>query len=114
MLPVPLEIAVLQRLPLESSVRYAITTLVSYVIVALGVVISCSTVGISWSSVQLIVAAIGVGLGFGLQEIFANFVSGIILLFERPIRVGDVVTLGDVTGVVTRIHIVRRRSPTGI
>ncbi len=46
----------------------------------------------------------GIGLGFGLQEIFANFISGIILLFERPIRVGDVITLGDTTGVVTRIH----------
>jgi potassium efflux system protein len=54
-------------------------------------------------------AAMGVGLGFGLQEIFANFVSGIILLFERPIRVGDVVTLGDKTGAVSRI---RMRSTT--
>ncbi len=47
----------------------------------------------------------GVGLGFGLQEIFANFVSGIILLFERPIRIGDIITLGDKTGVVNRIRI---------
>ena len=45
-----------------------------------------------------------VGLGFGLQEIFANFVSGLIILFERPIRVGDVVTIDDVTGVVSRIR----------
>lgn len=100
-----LEIAVLQRLPLDSSVRYAITTLVSYIIVVIGVLIFCSTIGVNWSSVQFIVAAVGVGLGFGLQEIFANFVSGLILLFERPIRVGDIVTIDDVTGVVTRIHI---------
>ncbi len=60
--------------------------------------------GITWSSIQWLVAAMGIGLGFGLQEIFANFISGIILLFERPIRVGDIITLGDTTGVVTRIH----------
>jgi potassium efflux system protein len=60
---------------------------------------------IDWSSVQWLAAGITVGLGFGLQEIFANFVSGMILLFERPIRVGDIVTLGDVTGCVTSIRI---------
>lgn len=49
--------------------------------------------------------ALGVGLGFGLQEIFANFVSGLILLLERPIRVGDTVTLGNLSGTVSRIHI---------
>lgn len=50
-------------------------------------------------------AALGVGLGFGLQEIVANFVSGLILLFEKPIRIGDTVTIGDVTGNVSRIQI---------
>ncbi|MEN9757493.1 MAG: hypothetical protein RL755_1680, partial [Pseudomonadota bacterium] len=60
--------------------------------------------GGSWSQVQWLVAALGVGLGFGLQEIFANLVSGIILLFERPIRVGDIVTIGDITGKVARIQ----------
>jgi potassium efflux system protein len=52
-----------------------------------------------------LVAAVGLGLGFGLQEIFANFVSGLIILFERPIRVGDTVTVGDVNGTVTKIRI---------
>jgi potassium efflux system protein len=60
--------------------------------------------GGTWSQVQWLVAALGVGLGFGLQEIFANMVSGIILLFERPIRVGDTVTVGHVTGRVSRIQ----------
>lgn len=60
--------------------------------------------GGSWSQVQWLVAALGVGLGFGLQEIFANMVSGIILLFERPMRVGDTVTVGDITGRVCRIQ----------
>ena len=53
---------------------------------------------------QWLIAAISVGLGFGLQEILANFVSGLIILFERPVRVGDVVTVGDVTGVISRIR----------
>ncbi len=61
-------------------------------------------IGIGWSKVQWLVAAMTVGLGFGLQEIFANFVSGLIILFERPIRVGDAVTVGDTSGVVTRIR----------
>jgi potassium-dependent mechanosensitive channel len=59
---------------------------------------------LGWSKVQWLVAAISVGLGFGLQEIFANFVSGLIILFERPIRVGDVITIADVSGVVSRIR----------
>ncbi|MEW8348789.1 MAG: mechanosensitive ion channel domain-containing protein, partial [Candidatus Thiodiazotropha taylori] len=69
------------------------------------IITAFSTIGFQWSSIQWLVAALGVGLGFGLQEIVANFISGIILLFERPIRVGDVVTLDDTTGVVSRIRI---------
>ncbi|TOL77175.1 mechanosensitive ion channel protein, partial [Vibrio parahaemolyticus] len=54
---------------------------------------------------QWLAAALTVGLGFGLQEIFANFVSGIILLFERPIRIGDTVTIGEYSGTVSKIRI---------
>jgi potassium efflux system protein len=61
--------------------------------------------GVEWSNIHWLVAALGVGVGFGLQEIVANFVSGLILLFERPIRIGDTVTLSDVTGTVSKIHI---------
>ena len=100
-----LEIALLQRLPLESGGRYAIVTLCQYSIVAIGVISAFSTIGVQWSSIQWLVAALGVGLGFGLQEIVANFISGIILLIERPIRVGDIVTVGDTSGVVSRIRI---------
>lgn len=67
-------------------------------------VLAYLALGFEGSSIQWLVAAMGVGLGFGLQEIFANFVSGIILLFERPIRVGDIVTLDDKTGTVSRIR----------
>jgi potassium efflux system protein len=104
-LPGVLEITLLQRLPLDSGARYALTTLLQYLIVGIGVISAFSTIGFQWSSIQWLVAALGVGLGFGLQEIVANFISGIILLFERPIRVGDVVTLDDTTGVVSRIQI---------
>ena len=59
----------------------------------------------SWDKLQWLVAALSVGLGFGLQEIFANFVSGLIILFERPLRIGDTVTIGNVSGTVSRIQI---------
>lgn len=100
-----LEMSVLQQLPLEASVRYAITTLVSYLIVIVGTIIACSTIGLQWSQIQWLVTALTFGLAFGLQEIFANFVAGLIILLERPVRVGDVVTVDDVTGVVSRIRI---------
>lgn len=100
-----LEMSVLQQLPMEPSVRYAITTLVSYAIVLAGVISSCSTIGLEWSQVQWLATALTFGLAFGLQEMFANFVAGLIILLERPIRVGDVVTVDNVTGVVSRIRI---------
>lgn len=103
-LPGFLEIALLQRLPMDPGTRYAVKALVLYGIVGAGLLYSCGAIGMSWSSVQWLVAALTVGLGFGLQEIFANFVSGIIILLERPIRVGDTVTVGSVSGVVSRIR----------
>lgn len=99
-----LETVILQRLPLENAVRYAITTLSSYLFATIGIVVAARVLGIHWNSVQWLVAGLGVGLGFGLQEIFANFISGIILLFEQPIRVGDLVTLDGKTGNVVKIR----------
>jgi len=104
-LPGVLEIAVLQRLSIDHGSRYAITTLTQYALAIVGVVVVFNVLGFSWSKLQWIVAALGVGLGFGLQEIVANFVSGLILLFERPVRVGDTVTVGDINGTVSRIRI---------
>ncbi|MBL8730405.1 MAG: mechanosensitive ion channel [Planctomycetes bacterium] len=104
-LPALLELFVLQRLRMQAGERHAVTTLARYGILIVGLVWSFSSVGIGWSKVQWLVAAVSVGLGFGLQEIFANFVSGLILLFERPIRIGDLVTVGTTTGRVTRIRI---------
>ncbi len=103
-LPSLLELVVLQHLPIDQGVRYATSTLVRYSLLGIGIVVAANLIGISATSISWLVAAMGVGLGFGLQEIFANFVSGVILLFERPIRVGDIITLGDTTGVVNRIR----------
>jgi potassium efflux system protein len=61
-------------------------------------------IGVGWNNVQWMAAAMTVGLGFGLQEIFANFISGLIILFERPMRIGDTVTVGGVSGTVSRIR----------
>jgi potassium efflux system protein len=99
-----LDIAFPERARLSGGSRYAIRTLARYVIVGGAVVTVFSVLGGSWSRIQWLVAAMGVGLGFGLQEIFANFVSGLIILFERPIRLGDTVTVADVSGVVTRVQ----------
>ena len=104
-LPAVLELVVLQRFPLDAGTRYAATILARYVVIAIGVVIASNLLGIQWGKAQWIVAALGVGLGFGLQEIVANFVSGLIILFERPVRVGDVVTVGGVDGTVSRLQI---------
>ena len=101
-LPGLLEVSLFRRL--KAGERYAFATLVKYAITMIGISMAFGAIGIGWSSVQWLIAAVGVGLGFGLQEIFANFISGLIILFERPIRVGDTVTVGDVSGTVTRIR----------
>lgn len=104
-LPALLEILLLQYTELSSGSRYTATTLTKYAITIAGFMLVFSTLGLSWSQVQWLVAALSVGIGFGLQEIVANFISGLIILFERPVRVGDVVTIGGVTGTVARIQI---------
>lgn len=104
-IPGLMEIALPPKIRGDTGLRYAIDTLVGYFVTIIAIVWAFGRLGIGWSQVQWLVAAVGVGLGFGLQEIFANFVSGLILLFERPIRVGDVVTLGEYSGVVSRIRI---------
>jgi potassium efflux system protein len=104
-IPGLMEMWILQRLPLDQSVRYAVTTMTSYLIILLGVILSFNAISVGWSKVQWLATALTFGLAFGLQEIFANFVAGLILLFERPIRIGDVVTVDEISGVVSRIRI---------
>ncbi|NLX12411.1 MAG: mechanosensitive ion channel [Phycisphaerales bacterium] len=95
----------LVRLPIDPGGRFAIAAILRYLILVIGFVLAFGMIGIHWSQIQWLAAAITVGLGFGLQEIFANFVSGLIILFERPIRIGDTVTVGEVSGTVGRIQI---------
>ena len=103
-LPTLLESALLERLPIDSGLRFAVTTVTRYGIALIGGGMALGMIGIRWESVQWLAAALTFGLAFGLQEIFANFVSGLIILFERPIRVGDAVTVGEVSGTVTRLQ----------
>ena len=102
-LPGLLEITLLDRLPLDRGGRYAISFVVKYLVAIVGLFIACQTIGFSWAKVQWLAAGLTVGLGFGLQEIFANVISGLIILIERPIRVGDVVTVSGTTGTVTKM-----------
>ena len=104
-LPGLLEVLVLSRLNLAQGSAYATTTLLSYTIVGIGIVSTLSTLGVSWDKLQWLVAALSVGLGFGMQEIFANFISGIMILFERPVRIGDTITIGNLSGTVSKIRI---------
>jgi len=104
-LPGLLEILLLKNTEITAGSRYTITTLTGYVITAIGALLVFNQLGLSWGQVQWLVAALGVGIGFGLQEIVANFISGLIILFERPVRVGDIVTIGDTTGTVSKIEI---------
>ena len=104
-LPAFMELLLRQHSSISPGSLYAIKSLTSYTLIAVGIVMVFGMLGGSWSEIQWVFAALGVGIGFGLQEIVANFISGLIILFERPIRIGDVVTVGDVSGVVTKIHI---------
>jgi small-conductance mechanosensitive channel len=96
---------VLQRTHLQPSMQYAVGKIAGYIFLALGFYIALKVVGIDLSSLAFIAGAIGVGLGFGLQNIISNFVSGLIILAERPISIGDRVELGEVAGIVTKINL---------
>lgn len=104
-LPGLLEITVLSRLKIPQGNSYATTTLLSYSITSLGVILTLAFLGFSWDKLQWLVAAIGLGVSIGLREVFANILSGLIILFERPIRIGDTISLGELIGEVSRIRI---------
>ena len=104
-LPGLLEVVVLSRLQLRQGTSYAVTTILTYLITTVGTVTALGSLGVSWDKLQWLAAGLTVGLGFGLQEIFANFVSGLIILFERPIRIGDTITIGTFSGSVSKIRI---------
>ncbi len=104
-LPGAIEIVLKHRTTLDGGARFALSALVRYSITIIGTILVFGLLGVTWGKVQWLAAALTFGLGFGLQEIVANFVSGLILLVERPVRVGDVVTIGTLMGKVSRIQI---------
>ncbi len=94
---------VLEHSKTELGVRIAIGTIVRYGVLILGFIIILQTAGIDLSALTILAGALGIGIGFGLQNVTNNFVSGIIILFERPIKVGDRIEVGDVSGDVVSI-----------
>src|SRR3974390_2784857 len=93
------------RIPDDPGVRFAIVTLCRYAVLGVTAIAALGSIHLGMAQIGMVLAALGVGLGFGLQEIVSNFVCGIILLLERPIRIGDTVTVAGNTGKVDRINI---------
>ena len=95
--------SVLIRTTLELGARQATGTILRYLILAIGFAIILQTAGIDLTALNVLAGAVGLGLGFGLQNIVNNFISGVVILFERPIKVGDRIVVGDVEGDVVAI-----------
>ncbi len=102
-IPGVLHFTVFRRIELDEGGQYAVNTIARYLVIIVGLVAVSGILGLNWSKVQWLAAALTFGIGFGLQEIFANFAAGLILLLDRSIRVGDAVSVGELSGVVARI-----------
>lgn len=96
---------ILKRFKVDEGTSYTLSRISQYLIITIGVLISFNFVGINLSSLTVIFGLLSVGIGFGLQNITSNFISGLIILFERPIGVGDRVVVSDIEGDVTEINI---------
>lgn len=94
---------ILKYYHVDAGVADAVGTIFRYVFVIVGLAITIESVGIDLSSLQIVAGALGVGIGFGLQNITNNFISGMIILFERPIKVGDRIEVGNLEGNVVEI-----------
>lgn len=94
---------VLARRGVNVGVREATGSIVRYVLLFIGLLVILQTVGIDLTALSILTGAVGLGIGFGLQNIASNFISGLIILFERPVRIGDRIAVGDVEGDVMRI-----------
>jgi small-conductance mechanosensitive channel len=100
-----LEEEIFGRIKMAPGASYAVSTVLHYIILLVGFFAALAALGLDMTKFAILAGAFGVGIGFGLQNIFNNFFSGLILLFERPIQVGDVIEVGSATGVVRRIGI---------
>jgi small-conductance mechanosensitive channel len=99
----------LDRTTLDASGRQLISSVVQYVLVLIGLLVILQTAGIELTTLNVLAGALGIGIGFGLQTISSNFISGLIILLERPVKIGDRIEVGDVEGKVIEI---RARSTT--
>ncbi len=100
-----LESSWLSRARMERGAREALVTVSGYVLIAVAILVGLGISGVDFSNLAIIAGALSVGIGFGLQNIVNNFVSGLILLFERPIKTGDWVVVGNTEGYVKRIRL---------
>jgi len=94
----------LARTHLDLSTRETVGTLIRYAVLVFGFMVVMQTIGINLTSLSVIAGAIGVGVGFGLQNIFSNFISGLIVMFERPVKIGDRIEVGGFEGDVVSIQ----------
>lgn len=93
----------LQRVPLDEGTRESVGSVVRYTVLAIGLTLILQNVGIQLGALGVVAGAFGVGIGFGLQNVISNFISGLIIMLERPIKVGDRVELANVEGTVREI-----------
>ncbi|GAB4342253.1 MAG: mechanosensitive ion channel [Candidatus Abyssubacteria bacterium] len=99
-----LRVRVLSRVGIDEGMRYTLERLTYYTLIIIGAIVAFQFIGINLSGLAVIFGLLSVGIGFGLQNITSNFISGLILLFERPIKVGDRITVGDTEGDVMDIN----------
>jgi small-conductance mechanosensitive channel len=90
---------------LDEGIQLVILRVTHYVLVGLGIIVAVQSIGLNLTSLAVVFGLLSVGIGFGLQHVASNFISGLIILFERPIKIGDRVTIGDVWGDVVNISL---------
>ena len=96
---------VLSKFQIDEGLQFSLTRIIHYIIVLSGIVVAFQFIGINLTGLAVVLGFLSVGIGFGLQNITSNFISGLIILFERPIKVGDRITVGETEGDVENIHI---------
>jgi small-conductance mechanosensitive channel len=94
----------LGRTRLAAGTRYAIGRVLGYVVLFLGILVALQPLGVNAATLAVFSGALGIGLGFGLQDVVKNFVAGLVILVERPIQIGDSIEIGEVVGDVTEIR----------
>lgn len=95
----------LTKFKIEEGIQFTLTKMSQYIVVFVGTVVALQFIGVDLTGLAVVLGFLSVGIGFGLQNVTSNFISGIILLFERPIKIGDRVTVGDTEGDVKHINI---------